>query len=82
VVNPTNDIAAPFLTNEVKESEEKWLVEKVEKLFADAESGAIPTQNQVDGIAIVLGALRVLGLEAAAQSFVARLKTLETHLSK
>ncbi|QQS18905.1 hypothetical protein IPL68_02485 [Candidatus Saccharibacteria bacterium] len=59
VVNPSGQVAAPFLTNEIKEAEEKWLVTKVEKLFVDAESTAVSVQ-QLDDIAIVLAALRVL----------------------
>jgi len=69
------DVQLP--TNEIKESEEKWLMKKVEKLFIDAEAEALPTQAQVDDIAIILAAMRVLGLEGAAQSFAARLVILK-----
>lgn len=82
VVNPVQSQSAALLTNEIKESEEKWLVNKVEKLFADAESGAVPTIQQVEDIQIVLLALRVLGLEGAAQNFAERLKNLKTQLTK
>jgi len=62
-------------TNEIKESEEKWLVEKVEYFFAQAEQSA-PTQKQLDELYVLIGALKVLGLDGAAQSFISRLKTL------
>ena len=78
VVAPTLSAQKPLLTNEVKPSEEKWLTEKVEKLFADAEGQAMATEAQLQDLTIVLAALRVLGLEAAAQSFAARLATLRT----
>ena len=82
VVNPAAEATTPFLTNEIKESEEKWLVSKVEKLFADAEAQAAPTKQQVEDIAIVLVALKVIGLEGVAQSFAARLSTLREHLPR
>ena len=82
VVNPAAEAKTPFLTNEIKESEEKWLVSKVEKLFADAEAQAAPTKQQAEDIAIVLVALKVIGLEGVAQSFAARLSTLREHLPR
>ncbi len=75
VVHPTA-ITAQLPTNEVKETDEKWLVGKVEKLFLDAEAGALPEPHQVEDITTVLGAMRILGLEAAVQSFGARLQKL------
>ena len=50
---------------------------QVEKLFADAEAGAIAEPSQLQGIATVLAAMKVLGLEGAAQSFATRLQQLE-----
>ena len=76
VVTPTLLVEKPLLTNEVKPSEEKWLTEKVEKLFADAEGQAMATESQLQDIAVVLAALRVLGLEGPAQSFAPRLAAL------
>lgn len=82
VVTPTLLVEKPLLTNEVKPSEEKWLTEKVEKLFADAEGQAMATESQLQDIAVVLAALRVLGLEGPAQSFAERLKVLKAQASK
>lgn len=76
VVHASGEQQPPLLTNEVTDAEEKWLVSKVEKLFADANSAAMPTKQQIDDIAVVLLAMRVLGLDAAAQSFVSRLAEL------
>ena len=82
VVAPTLQTEKPLLTNEVKPSEEKWLTEKVEKLFADAEGQAIATESQLQDIAIVLAALRVLGLEGPAQSFATRLAAMRSAQEK
>jgi repressor LexA len=62
-------------TNEIKPAEEKWLVEKVEHFFAQAESSGLP-QEKIDELYVLIGALKVLGLDGAAHSFVPRLKNL------
>jgi len=81
VVAPTSEnFVAPIRTNEVKESQEKWLVQKVENLFAAAEAEALPTAAECDDIAVLMAALKVLGLDGAAQSFVPRLTALRSHL--
>ena len=82
VVTPSGLGTTKLPTNEVKESEEKWLTEKVGKFFADAESEALPTRAQIEDISVLLSALRVLGLEGAAQSFSERLTLLRTKLPK
>lgn len=69
-------------TNQVKPSDEKWLVDKIDHLFREAEANAVPVQRDVDDLAVMMAALRVLGLEGAMQSFRERFdvlrKTLET----
>lgn len=76
VTKPEADQVAPLRTNQVKEAEEKWLVGKVEALFAAAEAQAAPTVGEYEDLAILLATFKVLGLEGAAQSFAARLKAL------
>jgi hypothetical protein len=66
----------PLKTNEIKPGEEKWLVEKVEYLFGQAEAGAI-TQQQLDELYVLIGALKVLGMDGAAHSFIPRLSALK-----
>ena len=51
-------------------------------VYADAEAQAAPTKQQVEDIAIVLVALKVIGLEGVAQSLAARLSTLREHLPR
>lgn len=75
VVKPTG-LPAQLPTNQVKETDEKWLVGKVEKLFVDAEAGAFPEPHQLADISTILAAMRILGLEGAAQSFSSRLQKL------
>lgn len=65
-------------TNFVAPGEEKWLVDKVEHAFAQAESmGANLKTSSLDNLYVLVGALKVLGIEGAAQSFMPRLNTLK-----
>lgn len=70
-------IPAPLKTNAVKEGEEKWLVGKVEQFFAETEAEPVPAPEQLDNLYVLMGALRVLGLDGAAQSFMERLSVLK-----
>jgi SOS-response transcriptional repressor LexA len=65
-------------TNTVRPSEEKWLVEKIDHFFTQAESlGETDlTQSVTDQLHVLVGALKVLGIEGGAQSFTARLAAL------
>ena len=76
-----SSVEASLPTNEVKIADEKWLVQKVDKLFVDAEAEALPSQAEIDDIAVLLAAMKILGLEGAAQSFVARLTELRSKLN-
>lgn len=70
----------PLKTNEVKEAEEKWLVSKVEQFMAEAEAEPLLSQNHLDNLYVLLGALRVLGLDGAAQSFMERMSALKVKI--
>ncbi len=75
VVQPKEQIK--LTSNEVKPGEEKWLVEKIEHLFLQVEQMAEgTTQTTIDELYVLVGALKVLGLEGAAQSFIPRLSAL------
>ena len=79
----TKPAEAPKLaSNVVTPNEEKWLVEKVEYFFAEAESARALTQSALDQLYVLVGALKVLGMEGAAQSFVSRLSGLKKKLVK
>ena len=65
-------------SNQVLPNQEKWLVEKVEHAFVQLESnGGEIKSSSVDQLYVLIGALKVLGLEGAAQSFAPRLSSLK-----
>ena len=64
-----------LVTNQVAPSEEKWLVEKVEHAFRQVEQSA--DAEGLDNLYVLVGALKVLGLDGAAQSFMPRLTALK-----
>lgn len=64
-------------SNEVKPNEEKWLVEKVDYFFRQAEQSAAAEPGKIDELYVLIGALKVLGLDGAAQSFIPRLTVLK-----
>lgn len=65
-------------SNQIVPAEEKWLVEKVEHAFQQMEqAGAELAETSLDHLYVLIGALKVLGLEGAAQSFMPRLNALK-----
>lgn len=72
------EVSTKITSNQIKESEEKWLVEKVEHAFAQIETaGGELAESSLDHLYVLIGALKVLGLEGAAQSFMPRLSELK-----
>lgn len=63
-------------TNQINPNEEKWLVERIDYKFSQTEGGQ-PTQTEIDELYVLVGALKVLGLDGAAQSFMPRLSDLK-----
>ncbi|HEX7964050.1 MAG TPA: hypothetical protein VF466_05705 [Candidatus Saccharimonadales bacterium] len=78
VVSPSE--SAKVTSNVIKPGEEKWLVEKVEHLFAELEQAGEIAVEQLDHLYVLVGALKVLGLDGAAQSFIPRLTALKQRL--
>ncbi|MEK7594284.1 MAG: hypothetical protein AAB436_01435 [Patescibacteria group bacterium] len=69
---------AKIVSNQIAPNEEKWLVEKVEHAFVQVESlGGELTEAAFDHLYVLIGALKVLGMEGAAQSFMPRLTALK-----
>ena len=64
-------------TNQIKPGEEKWLIEKLDYFFANIEQATTWEPQQLEDLAILIRALRILGLEGAAQTFSERLRTLQ-----
>lgn len=75
VVEPSD--VQKITTNEIKPGQEKWLVKKVEHFFQVVESGKVVDQVKLDELYVLIGALKVLGLDGAAQSFIPRLSALK-----
>ncbi len=63
-------------SDRVSAAQEKWLVKKIDGMFKIVENSAHPTEDSMDSLYVMVGALRVLGLEGAAQSFIPRLSDL------
>lgn len=78
IINTTE--TAKFQTNQIKPSDERWLVEKVEFKFIAAEQSPNLQTGELDELYVLIGALKVLGLEGAAQSFMPRLTELKARL--
>ncbi len=65
-------------SNQISPGEEKWLIEKVEHAFQRLEqTGGELSEASLDNLYVLVGALKVLGLEGAAQSFTPRLTALK-----
>jgi hypothetical protein len=78
VVSPSSKSSeTTFEPKQLKASEDKWLVAKVEAFFKDAESAGSLSEADLDKLHILVGALKVLGLEGASQSYNARLSELK-----
>jgi SOS-response transcriptional repressor LexA len=68
-------------TNQIKPGEEKWLVEKINYFFLQAEQASTLPQGQIDELYVLVGSLKVLGLDGAAQSFMPRLSEIKNRIS-
>lgn len=62
---------------QLKASEERWLVEKVELFFKEVEDAPKTLEKELDQLYVLVGALKVLGLDGAAQAFIARLSEIK-----
>jgi repressor LexA len=70
-------------TNLIAPSEEKWLIDKIEFAFRQIEElGGDLKHTSLDHLYVLVGSLRVLGIEGAAQSFIPRLSELKKRQSE
>jgi repressor LexA len=75
VVQPAD---TPKVTsNQVTASQEKWLVKQIDYRFGEAEASQRPDNDSLDSLYVLVGALKVLGLDGAAHSFIPRLSALK-----
>lgn len=77
VVNPTTPGAAKVMPKQMKTSEEKWLVEKIEIFFKEVENAPKVIEHELDQLYVLIGALKVLGAHGAASAFISRLTDLK-----
>ena len=64
------------VSNQVTASQEKWLVKKIERSFTEQEALPRPQESDIDNLYVLVGALKILGLDGAAHSFIPRLSPL------
>jgi SOS-response transcriptional repressor LexA len=79
-VTSNSEQPSKIVTNQVKPGEERWIIEKVDYFFNQAEKSASPETADIDQLYVLVGALKVLGLDGASQSFIPRLADLRKRL--
>ena len=67
------------IIKQVTEAEEKWLVEKVELFFTELEASQTIESSKIDELYVLVGALKVLGLDGPAYTFIRRLTDLKNN---
>lgn len=67
------------LTQQVRITDEKWLVDIIETRFTSIENNRLPEEREIDSLYVLVGALKVLGLEDAARSYMPRLKNVKAN---
>ena len=77
LTQPSGQGQPKLAPKQLKASEEKWLVEKIELYFAEAEKSQSVSEREIDQLYVLCGALKVLGLEGAANAFIARLSDIK-----
>ena len=75
----SNDISK-LTTNQVNPNEEKWLVDKVEHFFRQAEQASEITQSNIDELYVLISTLKILSLDGAAESFLPRFSVLKARI--
>lgn len=75
VVRSAGEVAVK--TNQITESQENWLVDKVEHMVADAETAGAVAPAAIENISILVAALQILGSQEAAIGFTARIAALK-----
>ncbi|HVO86636.1 MAG TPA: hypothetical protein VMT23_02800 [Candidatus Binatia bacterium] len=82
IVKPALAAEHKLTVKQLNTAEEKWLIDKVEQFFKEVEAAPAASTKQFDELHILIGALRVLGLDGAANSYTPRLSKLKQRSSK
>lgn len=77
VVKAPEPEQAKIVTKQLKAKEEKWLVEKVELFFKEVENAPQIIEHELDQLYVLIGAMKVLGLDGAAQAYIPRLTDIK-----
>ncbi|MDQ3158768.1 MAG: hypothetical protein M3P98_01345 [bacterium] len=64
-------------SNKVSAKQEKWLIQQIDYYFGQVEQARRATGDDIDRLYVLVGALKVMGLDGAAQSFIPRLSSLK-----
>src|SRR3989338_2890444 len=81
VLTPSVSSEDKIVPRQIKASEEKWLVEKIEQFFKDVENYAKIAERELDPLYVLIRAVKVLGADGATQSFIPRLSKLKERTS-
>lgn len=63
--------------NAIAETEEKWLITRVDTMLKTLEDSSKPESQDIDDVYVLIGALHVFGLDDAVRSFVPRLTAVK-----
>lgn len=77
VVKPQLNAEAKITPKQLNTTEEKWLVDKVELFFKEVEGLPSVAEKQIDHLYVLIGALKVLGLDGASSAYQTRLGKLK-----
>lgn len=80
IVGGAKPTAPKLLTNEIKPAEEKWLTEKIDYIFKQAEESPDLQQLTLSNLKTLVDALKVLGLDSVSLSFNTRLSDLKKRI--
>ena len=80
IVGDTQPSVAKLQTNEIKPAEEKWLTEKIDYIFKQAEQDSEITESVLSNLKTLVEALKVMGLESASLSFKLRLANIKKRI--
>lgn len=71
-----HDSESPHASETLQSREEQWLIDKVEQLVKQLETAAEVSTETLNDLHILVGSLRVLGLETVAETYNPRLEEL------
>ena len=80
IVGDTQPNVPKLQTNEIKPAEEKWLTEKIDYIFKQAEQDSKITESVLSNLKTLVEALKVMGLESASLSFKLRLANIKKRI--